>query len=397
MAAPAALVDRRRFSVQWFSGTILTGLCGAALMGGAVFASLDGETNFAAAPERVETALRGAIAGVGERLSVAHKTDRLPRAQRIERRAADAAGSEQHAGARSRTRAHASLCALAGNLSLTVTELSANIPPFNPQKLLTDGVASADDTPAAEPDAEVSFVTCDFVPNAEKGKVAPATLRPQLAAVEGEAGDAAAARRSASRACATLQARRATGSPLAGERRQRQARQASSSVMLPRATPTPTSGSRRGSCPRTSRCCPRPDRPPTTGASVSVIAKKSETVGSILRELGAAPDEIKALHRRARAGGSRRRIEGRPEAARAADAGRPRPHAAAARHRRRRQRDRGGGGAVRHRQIRRGRRRATSLPRSPKRTKRRPRTTAAACGSTRASTRPRCATMCRTR
>ena len=26
-----------------------------------------------------------------------------------------------------------------------------------------------------------------------------------------------------------------------------------------------------------------------------VVAKKSETVGSILRELGAAPDEIKAL------------------------------------------------------------------------------------------------------
>ena len=35
------LVDRRQVSVQWFSGTILTGLCGAALMGGAVFASLD--------------------------------------------------------------------------------------------------------------------------------------------------------------------------------------------------------------------------------------------------------------------------------------------------------------------------------------------------------------------
>ena len=37
-------IDRRRISVQWFSGTILTGLCGAALMGGAVFAALDGET-----------------------------------------------------------------------------------------------------------------------------------------------------------------------------------------------------------------------------------------------------------------------------------------------------------------------------------------------------------------
>src|SRR6185437_1595568 len=32
-------VDRRRVSVQWFAGTILTALCGAALMGGAVFTS----------------------------------------------------------------------------------------------------------------------------------------------------------------------------------------------------------------------------------------------------------------------------------------------------------------------------------------------------------------------
>lgn len=48
----AAVIDRRRVSVQWFSGTILTGLCGAALIGGAVFASLDGEMTFAKVPER---------------------------------------------------------------------------------------------------------------------------------------------------------------------------------------------------------------------------------------------------------------------------------------------------------------------------------------------------------
>jgi len=57
----SGFVDRRRISVQWFAGTILTALCGAALMGGAVFTSLDGETNFASLPERVEVALRGAF------------------------------------------------------------------------------------------------------------------------------------------------------------------------------------------------------------------------------------------------------------------------------------------------------------------------------------------------
>lgn len=73
----AAVIDRRRVSVQWFSGTILTGLCGAALIGGAVFASLDGEMTFAKVPERVEGALRGAF-GSNDRSASLHKSDRLP-------------------------------------------------------------------------------------------------------------------------------------------------------------------------------------------------------------------------------------------------------------------------------------------------------------------------------
>src|SRR5512139_436079 len=73
----SGFVDRRRVSVQWFAGTILTALSGAALMGGAVFTSLDGETNFASLPERVEVALRGAL-GVGADKAGARKSDRLP-------------------------------------------------------------------------------------------------------------------------------------------------------------------------------------------------------------------------------------------------------------------------------------------------------------------------------
>jgi hypothetical protein len=73
------VIDRRRISVQWFSGTILTGVCGAALMGGAVFASLDGETNFATMPERIESTLRGAIGALNDKF-VSRKSDRLPAA-----------------------------------------------------------------------------------------------------------------------------------------------------------------------------------------------------------------------------------------------------------------------------------------------------------------------------
>src|SRR5204863_4161920 len=76
--ATSGLIDRRRVSVQWFSGTILTGLCGAALMGGAVFIALDGEANFAALPERVEAALRGTLTADARQAQTARKTDKLP-------------------------------------------------------------------------------------------------------------------------------------------------------------------------------------------------------------------------------------------------------------------------------------------------------------------------------
>src|SRR2546429_9170418 len=59
----ATVIDRRRVSVQWFSGTILTGLCGAALIGGGGFASLGGGSALSRGPERVQSALRGAFAG----------------------------------------------------------------------------------------------------------------------------------------------------------------------------------------------------------------------------------------------------------------------------------------------------------------------------------------------
>ncbi len=130
----SGFADRRRVSVQWFAGTILTALCGAALMGGAVFTSLDGETTFASLPERVEVALRGAL-GVGAEKG-AHKSDRLPTAEEpsfarqvIRVSTINRVGNHEVVRVRPFVR-------IAGNLSLTVSDLSANIPPFNPQRLL---------------------------------------------------------------------------------------------------------------------------------------------------------------------------------------------------------------------------------------------------------------------
>jgi murein DD-endopeptidase MepM/ murein hydrolase activator NlpD len=299
------LVDRRRFSVQWFSGTILTGLCGAALMGGAVFASLDGETNFASAPERVETALRGALASVSGRLSGIHKTDRLstvgePNVSRQILRVPISTRVRDRELIRTRTFARVS-----GNLSLTASELSANIPPFNPQKLLADGVANTDDTPtAAEPDAEVSVATCDLQPAGAKGKVAPGVcdlnaLLPKVRPATLLALDEVLAR-------VRITANKA----------------AATAPLLATADPATTTGLKLSYAAEgntdpdvgfEARVVPENITllPKTIGGSDLsehvVVVKKGETVTSILRELGANSDDIKGviavLGPRAREGG----------------------------------------------------------------------------------------------
>ena len=174
----AAVIDRRRVSVQWFSGTILTGLCGAALIGGAVFASLDGEMTFAKVPERVEGALRGAF-GANDRTASLHKSDRLPPpSDSTAARNVVRVSTVTRVGNRDVMRVRPFI-RISGNLSMTTSDLSAKIPPFNAQRMLTDvGAAApaASDDPnnpdAVEPDAEVSFVTKDLAPILPKAKLA---------------------------------------------------------------------------------------------------------------------------------------------------------------------------------------------------------------------------------
>jgi murein DD-endopeptidase MepM/ murein hydrolase activator NlpD len=169
-------VDRRRVSVQWFSGTILTGLCGAALMGGAVFAALDGETNFATVPERLETALRGSLTGIGERISaISRKSDKLPTggdsnaARHVIR-----ISTTSRVGDREVVRVRP-FVRVSSNLALSVTEISANVPPFNPQKIMLGETGAAptpgEETAQAEPNVEVSFVTRDLGPMLSRAKI----------------------------------------------------------------------------------------------------------------------------------------------------------------------------------------------------------------------------------
>jgi murein DD-endopeptidase MepM/ murein hydrolase activator NlpD len=292
----AAVIDRRRVSVQWFSGTILTGLCGAALIGGAVFASLDGEMTFAKVPERVEGALRGAF-GANDRAVSLHKSDRLPPpGESSASRNIVRVSTVARVGNRDVMRVRPFI-RISGNLSLTTSDLSAKIPPFNAQRLLTDvgdaAPAPTDDpnatSDAAEPDAEVSFVTKDLSPVLPKAKIAAVLALDDVlmrvrdasnwhgnnggvryAALANAAADVTGAQSDMKLAYATEGG--GTSDPYAGF----ETRVVPENVtLLPKTKEQITGGN-------------------PSGERVHPV-KKGDTVVSILRDQGATPDEAKAI------------------------------------------------------------------------------------------------------
>lgn len=275
-------VDRRRVSAQWFSGTILTGLCGAALMGGAVFTSLDGEAHFAAMPERMDNALRGAIGG--DRPAGTRKADRLPPAGEINSaRQAIKLTTTSRVGNREIVRVRP-FVRVSTNLAMSTTELSANVPAFNPQKLLaesdTENPVAENANAGAVPDAEVSFVQRELAPLLTRTKVAgPLPMEEVLTNVREAANWSAPA--TTRYAVAGLPAG-AAAQPLA---------------YAAEGTPDPYAGFEARIIPENITLLPKTETQ-TTGTAAnerSVLVKKGDNIGSVLREFGALPDEIKAI------------------------------------------------------------------------------------------------------
>ena len=289
----AAVIDRRRVSVQWFSGTILTGLCGAALIGGAVFASLDGEMTFAKVPERVEGALRGAF-GANDKSASLRKSDRLPPpGETTASRNVVRVSTVTRVGNRDVMRVRPFI-RISGNLSMTTSDLSAKIPPFNAQRMLSDVGAptpaasdDANNADAAEPDAAVSFVTKDLGPILPKAKLAAVVALDEVlmrvrdasnwrgnsgvryAALANAAADASGAQPDLKLAYA---AEGTAADPYAGF----ETRVVPENVtLLPKTKEQATGGN-------------------PSGERVHLV-KKGDTVTSILRDQGATPEEAKAI------------------------------------------------------------------------------------------------------
>ena len=278
-------IDRRRVSVQWFSGTILTGLCGAALMGGAVFAALDGETNFATVPDRLETALRGSLAGIGERLSASsRKSDRLPTGGEINSaRNVIRVSTAARVGDREIMRVRPYV-RVSSNLALFLTDVSASVPAFNAQKLLvghsTTATAPDQNSVAAEPNIEVSFVMRDLSPLLARSKIA-ATI--PIDDVVTRVRETASFNGAATSAYPVA----ATGVQVPGQL-----------AYAAQGNIDPYAGFEARIVPENITMLPK-----TTSAAAgavnnnekAIIVKKNENITTILRDLGAAPADIKAI------------------------------------------------------------------------------------------------------
>jgi murein DD-endopeptidase MepM/ murein hydrolase activator NlpD len=172
---------------------------------------------------------------------------------------------------------------VAGNLSLSVSELSANIPAFNAQKILakSEGLpVSAEGAAGAEPDAEVSFFTRDLNMVLPRAKIAAvASLDEVLTRVrdaanwDGNSGQkTAAVMTNAMPATLTAYAPERHGDPYAGF----EPRIVPENVtLLPKTTAQVTGGNAFN--------------------ERTIVLKKGDSVSAILREMGATADEVKAI------------------------------------------------------------------------------------------------------
>ncbi|HEY5226089.1 MAG TPA: M23 family peptidase, partial [Methylovirgula sp.] len=151
--------DRRRVSLRWLLGTILTGLCGAGLITAAIYAALDHQSNFAEAPSIAVSIQKDDDTGTNPRTGdrLVKEVDIVAAKQTFKAPVTVKIGDKEIVRVHSYTHVETTL--------LTVSAGFADeVPTFNPLKLLADA-RNPIETPAPEPptgDAEVSWSMRDL-------------------------------------------------------------------------------------------------------------------------------------------------------------------------------------------------------------------------------------------
>jgi murein DD-endopeptidase MepM/ murein hydrolase activator NlpD len=244
-------------------------------------------------PERVEGALRGAF-GANDRTASLHKSDRLPPpSESAAARNVQRVSTVTRVGNRDVMRVRPFI-RISGNLSMTTSDLSAKIPPFNAQRMLTDVGApapAASDDPnsadAVEPDAEVSFVTKDLALVLPKAKLAAVVA---LDDVLMRVRDASNWRGGSGVRYAALANATADASGAQSDLKLNYATEGTSA--------DPYAGFETRVVPENVTLLPKTKEQATGGNPSNErihVVKKGDTVTSILRDQGATPEEAKSI------------------------------------------------------------------------------------------------------
>ncbi len=150
---PQRYLDRRRVSLRWFCGTILTGIAGAALISAATYAALDHQSNFAEAPQPAAPSYKESAYGINP-----HKGDRLVKSiDIIADKQTFKAPTTIKVGDKEVVQIH-SFTHIETSLLTTSAGFADQVPPFNPLQLLSDArnPIDAQDDPQDD-DSDVSY------------------------------------------------------------------------------------------------------------------------------------------------------------------------------------------------------------------------------------------------
>jgi murein DD-endopeptidase MepM/ murein hydrolase activator NlpD len=159
--------ERRTASLRWLAGASLAGLCGATLIGAALYLDFDSQYDFAEAPEFAASARPadsegGVNPSKGDRLL--RPVDIVADKQIFKAPTIIKVGDKEVVKARPFTR-------LETTLTMTPTGFADAVPPFNPLKITNGGTDVAEAPPDPGPvqdNAEVTFRVEDLSPSDEQ-------------------------------------------------------------------------------------------------------------------------------------------------------------------------------------------------------------------------------------
>lgn len=274
-------VDPRRISIRWLAATVLTALSGASLMGGAVFAALDGEYRFASVPEMARIALKSAtdrasnLTNKGDRISLL--TEHQSARQIIRVSTTTKAGEREIVRVRPFVR-------VATNLGLSPSTYASSVPPFNPVKLMAeaDTERSGDETTQVEPSGDLTIVMRDLAQLSPNARIAGAVRNDDILMKLREAVDDSG-----------LTAKGVVALPRAGMGSPFSSRLAYAVEGGGRSPldGMPIVAENMNTIIKTAN--------ETTGGNTwterTLVVKKSENLTTILRDIGATPDDLRAF------------------------------------------------------------------------------------------------------